>query len=153
MVGDVSLATRIEVIGSIRGRYREAPKKDKSRMLDEFVAITAYHRKHAVRLPGLGEDVSTRATPKGRRICDEAVRQATPMQWAKSDSARLVFCLHPCAPEQGRTQSDGSARSRHWTNRPSPGEWPCGRDRRMTVQYRERRMDGNPQNLPLPQST
>ena len=39
MVGDISLATRTEVLGAIRNRYREASKKDKSRMLDEFVAI------------------------------------------------------------------------------------------------------------------
>ena len=38
MVGHVSLATRTEVLEAIRGRYRRAPKRDKSRMLDEFVA-------------------------------------------------------------------------------------------------------------------
>ena len=40
MVGDISLATRTEVLGAIRDRYAEAPKRDKSRMLDEFVALT-----------------------------------------------------------------------------------------------------------------
>ena len=34
MVGDISLATRTEVLGAIRNRYREASKKDKSRMLE-----------------------------------------------------------------------------------------------------------------------
>ena len=53
MVGDISLATRTEVLGAIRSRYREASKKDKSRMLDEFVAIMGCHRKHAVRLLGV----------------------------------------------------------------------------------------------------
>ena len=52
MVGDISLATRTEVLGAIRSRYRQAQKKVKSRMLDEFVAITGCHRKHAVRLLG-----------------------------------------------------------------------------------------------------
>ena len=151
MVGDVSLATRIEVIGAVRSRYREAPKKDKSRMLDEFVAITGCHRKHVVRLLGRGEDVSTRAIPKGRRIYDEAVRKATPMQWAKADSARLVFCLHPCAPEQDRTQSDGSARSRHWTNRPSPGEWPCRARSPHDRSIPAKGYDGQPPEPPLPQ--
>ena len=65
MVGDISLATRTEVLGAIRSRYREAAKKDKSRMLDEFVAMTGCHRKHAVRLLGQGEDASTRAVPRG----------------------------------------------------------------------------------------
>ena len=40
MVGDISLATRTEVLGAIRDRYAEASKRDKSRMLDEFVALT-----------------------------------------------------------------------------------------------------------------
>ena len=40
MAGEISLATRTEVLGAIRSRYGEASKKDKSRMLDDFVAIT-----------------------------------------------------------------------------------------------------------------
>ena len=96
MVGDVSLATRIEVLGAIRSRYREAPKKDKSRMLDEFVAIVGCHRKHAVRLLGQGEDVSTRAVPRGRKVYDEAVREALTVVWEASDricSKRLKAVL------------------------------------------------------------
>ena len=50
MVGEISGVTRTEVLRAIRNRYREASKKDKSRMLDEFVAIVGCHRKHAVRL-------------------------------------------------------------------------------------------------------
>ena len=30
MAGDISLATRTEILGAIRGRYGEASKKDKS---------------------------------------------------------------------------------------------------------------------------
>ena len=50
-------------------------------MLDEFVAMTGCHRKHAVRLLGQGEDASTRAVPRGRRIYDEAVREALTVVW------------------------------------------------------------------------
>ena len=49
MVGDTSLATRTEVLETIRDRYAEASKRDKSRMLDEFVALSGSPRKHAVR--------------------------------------------------------------------------------------------------------
>ena len=52
MVTGISTATRTEVLGAIRSRYREASKRDKSRMLDEFVAMAGCHRKHAVRLLG-----------------------------------------------------------------------------------------------------
>jgi len=35
---------------ALRERYRSASKAEKSRLLDEFVQDTGYHRKHAVRL-------------------------------------------------------------------------------------------------------
>ena len=85
MAGDISLATRTEILGAIRSRYKEASKKDKSKMLDEFVAMTGCHRKHAVRLLRQGEDSSPRAVPRGRRIYDEAVREALTVVWEASD--------------------------------------------------------------------
>ena len=96
MAGEISLATRTEVLGSIRSRYREASKKDKSRMLDEFVAIMGCHRKHAVRLLGQDDDASHRIVPRGRRIYDEAVREALTVVWEASDricSKRLKAAL------------------------------------------------------------
>ena len=85
MVGEISTATRTEVLGAIRSRYREASKRDKSRMLDEFVAMAGCHRKHAVRLLGHDEEEAKRAPSKGRRIYDEAVRQALVVVWEASD--------------------------------------------------------------------
>ena len=35
---------------SIRDRYRESSRKDKSKILDEFIAVTGHHRKHGIRL-------------------------------------------------------------------------------------------------------
>ena len=63
MVGEISTATRIEVLGAIGSRYREAAKRDKSRMLDEFVAIVGCHRKHAVRLLAHCEEEQTALFP------------------------------------------------------------------------------------------
>ena len=85
MVTEISTATRTEVLGAIRSRYRDASKRDKSRMLDEFVAMTGCHRKHAVRLLGEHERSTGRSVPKGRRIYDEAVRQALIVVWEASD--------------------------------------------------------------------
>ena len=85
MVGEISLATRTEVLGAIRNWYREASKKDKSRMLDEFVAIVGCHRKHAVRLLRRGDEPTHRSVPKGQRIYDEAVREALTVVWEASD--------------------------------------------------------------------
>jgi hypothetical protein len=46
----LSLATRRELIEAVRGRYREAGRDEKRRILDEFVKVSGYHRKHAIRL-------------------------------------------------------------------------------------------------------
>ena len=86
MVGDISLATRTEVLGAIRDRYAEASKRDKSRMLDEFVALTGCQRKHAVRLLDQhGQENQKQSVPRGKRIYDEAVRQALIVVWEASD--------------------------------------------------------------------
>ena len=39
-----------ELLATIRDRYRASSKHDKTRILDEFVAVTGHHRKHAIRL-------------------------------------------------------------------------------------------------------
>jgi hypothetical protein len=46
----VSMTTRKELIEAVSSRYREGSLKQRSAILDEFVAITGYHRKHAIRL-------------------------------------------------------------------------------------------------------
>ena len=39
-----------ELLASIRDRYRESSRKDKSKILDEFIAVTGHHRKHGIRV-------------------------------------------------------------------------------------------------------
>ena len=85
MVAEIGTATRTEVLGAIRSRYREASKTDKTRMLNEFVAMVGCHRKHAVRLLGQSDEPVERKVPRGRRIYDEAVRQALIVVWEASD--------------------------------------------------------------------
>ncbi len=45
-----------ELLATVRDRYRASSKKDKSRILDEFIAVTGHHRKHGVRLLGRLDD-------------------------------------------------------------------------------------------------
>ena len=85
MVGDISLATRTEVLCAIRNRYAGASKMDKTKMLDEFVAMVGCHRKHAVRLLGQSDVPVERKVPMGQRIYDEAVRQALILVWEAAD--------------------------------------------------------------------
>ena len=76
-----------ELLATIRDRYRASSKREKSRILDEFIAVTGHHRKHGIRLLGQsGDDGEQRpAVKKGRRIYDEAVRQALIVIWEAAD--------------------------------------------------------------------
>ncbi|MFC5087172.1 hypothetical protein [Microvirga arabica] len=44
------MATRSELVEAIIECYRSSGRVDKQLILDEFVAVTGYHRKHAIRL-------------------------------------------------------------------------------------------------------
>jgi hypothetical protein len=86
----VSSQTRKELLGAVRRRYRESSKKDKKGILNEFVALTGYHRKHVVRLlraaasctesQGVGE-----GGVGNRRVYDEAIKEALIVIWEASD--------------------------------------------------------------------
>jgi len=43
------MATRKELIEALRARYRTAAALERTKILDEFVAVTGYHCKHAIR--------------------------------------------------------------------------------------------------------
>ena len=44
------MTTRKELVAALQLRYSSATFGDRIRILDEFVALTGYHRKHAIRL-------------------------------------------------------------------------------------------------------
>ena len=50
MGGGISKMAKQELLATIRDRYRASSRKDKSRVLDEFIAVTGHHRKHGIRL-------------------------------------------------------------------------------------------------------
>ena len=75
-----------ELLASVRDRYRESSRKDKSKILDEFIAVTGHHRKHGIRLLGQSAEGSVgTGEVKGRRIYDDAVRQVVILIWEASD--------------------------------------------------------------------
>lgn len=78
------MTTRKELVEALRERYRSAAFDDRIKILDEFVAVTGYHRKHAIRV--LREEVATaRAARTRNRLYDEAVRQALTVLWEAAD--------------------------------------------------------------------
>jgi len=50
----ISTETRRELVKAIQDRYESASLLDKQQILDEFVALTGYHRKHAIHVLGSG---------------------------------------------------------------------------------------------------
>jgi hypothetical protein len=127
MVGRVSMATRSELVGAIIERYRSCSRSNKRQLLDEVVAVTGYHRKHAIRV------LSRRETkpPRNRRQAiryGADVRQALVVLWEASDrlcSKRLrplIRCRYQCSSGMaGSTSAPSYATScsrsarRRWT--------------------------------------
>ena len=70
----MSRMAKQELLATIRDRYQASSRKDESRILDEFIAVTGHHRKHGIRLLAQSEDGSGKAgVARGRRTYDEAV--------------------------------------------------------------------------------
>ena len=78
------MTTRKELIEAVGARYRDASTNERTKILDEFVAVTKYHRKHAIRVLG-SEPVHDPSTPPRNRLYDEAVRQALIVLWEAGD--------------------------------------------------------------------
>ena len=93
----MEMQAKAELVEVIRERYLCSIKKDKSRILDEFVAVTGHHRKHAGRLlsePKLA--TVSKAVFVGRKIYHDAVREVIVTLWESSDrlcSKRLKVIL------------------------------------------------------------
>src|SRR5205823_12817620 len=74
-----------ELLDVLRQRYQRATKQDKSKILDEFVAVAGCHRKHAIRLLTPNGPPAAAAPVVARRTYDEAVRQALIVLWEAAD--------------------------------------------------------------------
>lgn len=115
----VSAQTRRELVQAIKERYARATKDEKRRILDEFVALTEYHRKHALRVlnapQAAGMSMARSVRP---RVYDEAVREALTILWEASDRVcgkrlkALVPVLLPALERHGHLRLDASVRTR-----------------------------------------
>lgn len=106
------MSTRRELVDAIGARYRLGSRSERSSILDEFVAITGYHRKHCIRLLS-----NPPAPPKERRPSfryGPAVREALGALWEVSDrvcSKRMkvmIPALLPAMVRHGRINDDPS---------------------------------------------
>jgi hypothetical protein len=81
----VSMATRNELVEAIAARYARSNRAERVRILDEFVAVTGFHRKHAMRLLRGGASAGRSGLRPSRRVYDDAVREALLVIWEASD--------------------------------------------------------------------
>ena len=85
MTSTISRPARKELVQALRRRYALASKSEKTKILDEFVALDSCHRKHAVRLLGEAGRDPLASRPRGKRIYDEAVREVLIVAWEAAD--------------------------------------------------------------------
>lgn len=82
---NVSREARQEVVEAIRDRYRKATKEMKGKILNEFVAVSGFHRKHAVRVLNSKSSQKPKFLPPSKRIYSEAVKSALIILWEAAD--------------------------------------------------------------------
>src|SRR5205814_10013618 len=97
MMRRISMAARDELVAAITGRYAQGDRGERGRILDEFAAVTGYHRKHPMRLLRAGQ-VNRRSGPRpSRRIYHEALRASFIVIWDAADRIAGTR-LPPLAP-------------------------------------------------------
>jgi hypothetical protein len=77
---------RTKLAQAVRERYQASTKSDKSKLLNDFVAITGFHRKYATRILRDNEAAIVPRRPVTyKRIYDEAVKEALIVLWEAED--------------------------------------------------------------------
>ncbi|HEY7889787.1 MAG TPA: transposase family protein [Steroidobacteraceae bacterium] len=109
---------RAELANAIRRRYQSASGRQKSKILDEFVATTGYHEKSAIRILNRQPPAEYRQTRRRLSIYDEAARGALIVLWEASDRVcgkrlkALVPILLPALERHGHLKLDATIRSK-----------------------------------------
>ena len=120
MAKRVSTEARRELVMAVAERYQGSGRSEKARILDEFVAITGYHRKHAIRLL-MGRSLPEPPSPSERSarpssIYGEPVREALIVLWEASDRIcgkrlkALLPVLVPALERHGHLHLDEGVR-------------------------------------------
>jgi hypothetical protein len=117
MERQISMATRKELIAAVGVRYRTSTKAERRTILDEFTALTGYHRKHAIRVLAQ-EPKSEHRRHIRARLYGEATRQALIVLWEASDRLcgkrlkALIPTLIAAMERHGHLSLDPEVRSR-----------------------------------------
>jgi hypothetical protein len=110
------MATRKELKAAIGERYRAAAGRERWQILEEFVRVTGYHRKHALRV--LNRTPISASSRSRHRLYDEAVLQALKVLWEAADRIcgkrlkALIPVLVEAMERRGYLQLDAAVKSR-----------------------------------------
>src|SRR5438093_7375863 len=112
----LSTGARQELVEAVTARYQDATAEAKHHILDEFIAVTGYHRKHALRLLNREAHVDG-SRKRGRvKLYDEAVHEALIVLWEASDRVcgkrlkPLLPILVPALERHGHLDLDVAVR-------------------------------------------
>ena len=117
------MSARGELLDAVGDRYRMAERRQRSKILDEFVAVTGYHRKHAIRLLAMrvirekGVRLGASSSAGGRGRYGAAVREALIQLWEVSDRVcgkrlqPMIAALLPSLERHRRVALDGPTRA------------------------------------------
>ncbi|MDP6419746.1 MAG: transposase, partial [SAR202 cluster bacterium] len=101
----MSLQSKRELLYQVAPRYRESDRRQKSVILNEFVATTGYARKYAIRLLTSPVDPLRRGNRPRARWYGAAVQEALAVTWAAANyicGKRLVPFLPELIPVMER---------------------------------------------------
>ena len=90
--GNVTLASIREYVEAVRRRYFGASKKEKGKILDEFIMVTGLHRKTAVRLFRSDHEPRTSKRRGRPRQYDMAIALALRVIWEATDRLCACYC-------------------------------------------------------------
>lgn len=90
MSNKISTQAKEELVQVLKVQYRKSLKMEKSQLLNQFIAVSGYHRKHAIRILNSNSDSNNNQNNsckiiKSRKIYDEAVKQALITLWEAAD--------------------------------------------------------------------
>jgi hypothetical protein len=90
MDNKISPDTKAELVQVLGIQYRKSTKIEKTQILDQFISVSGYHRKHAIRLlkGETGSQNNRNNSGKigqSRRIYNEAVKEALIVLWEAAD--------------------------------------------------------------------
>jgi len=98
----MSFSARRELLVKVAPRYREAGRKQKSIILNEFIASTGYKRKYAIRLLSLRKIPNVKKIKRPRpRIYGTRIQEALRVAWSAANciaSKRLAPFLEELVP-------------------------------------------------------